>query len=222
MDRVWGFNEGRPQHSRPARILIELNLNNVIAVSFIDVSDEWRFISRRVILEQQRRFFRIFRANYCSFPRWCLKIGLALGRWSAAVPWKKVSVDVNLYPLTVALEPRHRFLQGATARVDQAGAKRKRSTPKHHLKLKIWFGIQGTEAPLNLWKFRQLGVKEPVPDLNPPIVQAGVEAWADIPHVALIVCLLHLENRPSFEKLVRSATGQIRNPQRAERRRSLG
>lgn len=61
-----------------------------------------------------------------------------------------------------------------------------------------------------------------MPDLNPPIVQAGVEAWADILHVALIVCLLHLENRPSFEKLVRSATGQIRNPQRAERRRSLG
>jgi len=40
MDRVWGFNEGRPQHSRPAQILIELNLNNIIAVSFIDVSDE--------------------------------------------------------------------------------------------------------------------------------------------------------------------------------------
>ena len=40
MDRVWGFNEGRPQHSRLAQILIELNLNNIIAVSFIDVSDE--------------------------------------------------------------------------------------------------------------------------------------------------------------------------------------
>ena len=178
----------------------------------------WKFLEQKRSWGKAGHHARGQDRERAGFPRWCLKTGLALGRWSAAVPWKKMSV-VKLYPLT-SLEPRHRFLQGATARVDQAGAKKKvPESTTWSFKSDVGF-----KASLHLWEFRQLGVKEPVPDMNPPIVKAGVEAGADMLRSTHSMFVASCSNAAwKKDAAFRSwwEPGQIRNPQRAERRRSL-